>query len=122
MLPRGMHFALIYCPISEGMGVKIVNSDSGFPRGRGDIKLAVIHGRVWIFFGISHCLSKTNPLHFATAVEYRPPNSGRQSAIADLIADLLASHVGKKLPNCPFGGRKLDKMKNISNFAVYLFK
>ena len=52
-LPRGMHFALVYCPISEGMGVKIVNSDSGFPRGRGDTKSAVIRGWLWIFFGIS---------------------------------------------------------------------
>ena len=38
----------------RGWGVNNVNSDSGFPRGRGDTKSAVIRGRGWIFFGISH--------------------------------------------------------------------
>ena len=55
MLPRGMHFALVYCQISEGMGrVNNVNSDSGFPGGRGDTKSAVIRGRVWIFLELAN--------------------------------------------------------------------
>ena len=37
----------------RGWGFNNDNSDFGFPRGRGDTNSAVIHGRVWIFFGIS---------------------------------------------------------------------
>ena len=54
MLPRGMHFALVYSQISEGMGVNNDNSNSGFPRGRGDTKSAVVQGRVWIFFKLAN--------------------------------------------------------------------